>query len=115
MGELIKYLRENFDFVILDSPPVGLVADSLSLAKLSDISLFVLRPNHSVRSALQLINDLYREKKLPRLSLVINGIQPEKGYGGYGNYGSKGYGYYSDDLNHKESKFKVFTDKIFKR
>ena len=115
MAELVNYLRENFDFVILDSPPVGLVADSLSLAKLSDISLFVLRPNHSVRSALQLINDLYREKKLPRLSLVINGIQPDKGYGGYGNYGSKGYGYYSDDLNHKDSKFKVFTDKIFKR
>ena len=115
MGELVNYLRENFDFVILDSPPVGLVADSLSLAKLSDISLFVLRPNHSVRPALQLINDLYREKKLPRLSLVINGIQPEKGYGGYGNYGNKGYGYYSDDLNHKDSKFKVFTDKIFKR
>jgi tyrosine-protein kinase Etk/Wzc len=115
MGELINYLRENFDFVILDSPPVGLVADSLSLAKLSDISLFVLRPNHSVRSAMQLINDLYKEKKLPRLALVINGIQPDKGYGGYGNYGSKGYGYYSDDINHKESKFKVFTDKIFKR
>ena len=115
MSELVNYLRENFDFVILDSPPVGLVADSLSLAKLSDISLFVLRPNHSVRPALQLINDLYKEKKLPRLSLVINGIQQDKGYGGYGNYGNKGYGYYSDEVNHKDSKFKVFTDKIFKR
>jgi tyrosine-protein kinase Etk/Wzc len=110
MSELVNYLRENFDFVILDSPPVGLVADSLSLAKLSDISLFIIRPNHSLRSALQLINDLDRAKKLPRLSLVINGIQAEKGYGGYGNYGSKGYGYYSDEEN-KESKFKSFINK----
>ncbi|WP_432712753.1 GumC family protein [Pedobacter sp.] len=115
MAELINYLRENFDFVILDSPPVGLVADSLSLAKLADISLFVLRPNHSLRSAIQLINDLQRGKKFPRLSLVINGIQPDKGYGGYGNYGSKGYGYYSDDEVNKESKFKSITNTIFKR
>ena len=115
MGELVSYLRENFDFVILDSPPVGLVADSLSLAKLSDISLFVIRPNHSVRSVMQLINDLYKEKKLPKLSLIINGIQPEKGYGGYGNYGSKGYGYYSDEEDNKESMFKNFTNKLFKR
>jgi tyrosine-protein kinase Etk/Wzc len=114
MSELISYLREHFDFVILDSPPVGLVADSLSLAKLSDISLFVLRPNHSLRAAIPLINDLQRGNKLPRLSLIINGIQPEKGYGGYGSYGSKGYGYYSDDVT-TESKFKYFTNKIFNR
>jgi len=111
MAELIIYLRENFDYVILDSPPVGLVADSLSLAKLADISLFVLRPNYSFRSAISLINDLQRGNKLPRLSLVINGIQAEKGYGGYGNYGSKGYGYYSDDEVNKESKFKNLLNK----
>ncbi len=114
MSELISYLRENFDFVILDSPPVGLVADSLSLAKLADISLFIIRPNHSLRTAIPLINELQRGNKLPRLSLIINGIEPEKGYGGYGSYGSKGYGYYSDEVT-TESKFKNFTNKIFNR
>ncbi|TDQ09918.1 GumC family protein [Pedobacter metabolipauper] len=123
MAELVNYLRENFDYVILDSPPVGLVADSLSLAKLSDISLFVIRPNYSLRSSLRLVNDLYKGEKLPKLSLVINGIEAEKGYGQYGGYGygygyGYGHGYYDDEDDNdtqKENKIQSIIKRIFKK
>jgi tyrosine-protein kinase Etk/Wzc len=116
MSELIAYLREHFDYVILDSPPVGLVADALSLASLSDISLYVSRPNYSLRSSLKLVNSLQKNHKLPKLSLVINGIQSQNTYGfGYGyGYGGKGYGYYSDELIDSENISNKFN-KIFKR
>lgn len=95
MASLIAYLRQHFDFVILDSPPVGLVSDSLSLGKLSDLSLFVIRHKYSPKLSLQLLNELYEGQKLPKLSVIINGIQHEKG--GYGGSYGYGYGYYSDD------------------
>jgi tyrosine-protein kinase Etk/Wzc len=114
MGELIAYLRQNFDYVILDSPPVGLVADALSLASLADISLFVSRPNYSLRSSLKLINSLKKDHKLPKLSLVINGIQSQNTYGsGYG-YGGYGYGYYSDEPEEPVG-ISNTLNKIFKR
>jgi tyrosine-protein kinase Etk/Wzc len=102
MEDLIKYLRANYDYVIMDSPPVGLVADAMALGRLADTSIFVIRHNYSHRSSLQLLNDLRSAKKLPNLALVINGIKNDKssgygyGSGGYG-YGGYGYGYYSDD------------------
>jgi tyrosine-protein kinase Etk/Wzc len=102
MEDLINYLRENFDYVIMDSPPIGLVADSMTLGQLADTSIFVIRHNYSDRSSLQLLNDLRSGNKLPNLALVINGIKNDKssgygyGSGGYG-YGGYGYGYYSDD------------------
>lgn len=103
MEELLKYLRENFDYVIIDSPPVGLVADAITLGRLADTSIFVIRHNYSHRSSLQLLNDLKATNKLPNLALIINGIEVNKSSGysygssGYG-YGGYGYGYYSDDV-----------------
>jgi tyrosine-protein kinase Etk/Wzc len=125
MAELISYLRENFDYVIMDTPPVGLVADAISLGQLADTSIFVIRHNYSYRSALQLLNDLKKNNKLPNLSLIINGIETQKGYGygyGYGGYGYGGYGYggyvygfYSDDHDKKNNTFKSLLDSIKKR
>ncbi|MBG6236592.1 capsular exopolysaccharide synthesis family protein [Pedobacter sp. CAN_A7] len=110
MEELMAYLNANFDYIILDLPPIGLVADALSMAKFADISLFVIRPNYSYRSSLRLVNDLYREKKFPKLSIVLNGIQPQQGYGyGYGyGYG----GYYAEENPESDTFVKRMLKKI---
>lgn len=113
MEELIQYLRDHFDYVILDLPPIGLVADALTIGRLADISLYVIRPNYSLRPSLKLVNDLYSQQKLPRLSIVVNGVQSNKGYGSYG-YGN-GYGYYSDDVDNNLSNGLGLYTKIFKR
>jgi len=113
LEELIQYLRNNFDYIILDLPPIGLVADALTIGRMADISLFVIRPNYSLRPALRIVNDLYKQQKLPRLSIVVNGVQKHKGYGSYG-YGN-GYGYYADDPANIEGDATGIFKNIFKR
>lgn len=113
--ELIAYLKENFDFIILDTPPFGLVADALNLAALSDLSIFIIRPDHSLRSSLTLLNDLYKNKKFPNLSVIVNGIRPKKGYGyGYGHGYGYGYGYYADDVIKKENSLIKFFKRLLR-
>jgi tyrosine-protein kinase Etk/Wzc len=110
MEELMSYLNAKYDYIILDLPPVGLVADALSMAKFADISLFVIRPNYSFRSSLRLVNDLKIAKKFPKVSIVLNGLKPQQGYGyGYG-YGY-GNGYYVED----EQKSNTIIEKILKK
>lgn len=111
MEELMSYLKANFDYVILDLPPIGLVADALSMARFADISLFVIRPNYSIRSSMHLVNDLYADKKFPKLSIVLNGLEPKNGNGyGYG-YGSGG-GYYAEDIPNSDTLFQKFLKKL---
>ena len=81
----------------MDTAPVGLVSDSISLGKFADCTLYVIRMNHTFRKILRLVEDLYQEKKLPGLSLILNDVKLEGGYysgyyGGYGCYGGYGYG-----------------------
>ena len=68
-------VRENFEVIIMDTAPVGLVSDSVSLGKYADCTLFVVRMNHTYRKILRLVEDLYQEKKLPGLSLISKRCQ----------------------------------------
>lgn len=100
LDDLIAELREHYDYIILDTPPVGMVADALLLSRLADSSLYVVRQGMSQKSSLSLVDELHRENKLPRLAIVFNGVQTGSSYGygkkyGYG-YGY-GYGYYEED------------------
>lgn len=103
MKELLEYLRSEFDFVIIDISPVGLVTDALLLEKLVDASIFVTRFKVTKKGTLRIIDDIYRQKKLPNPSIVLNGVKRTKAYGdgsyGYG-YGY-GYGYYEDEKEKK--------------
>lgn len=98
MDTLMKYLKEKFDVVLIDTPPVGLVSDALALGKWADLSFFVIRHRYSLRTALKLVNKLKAENRLPALSIVMNGVRDKSynngvnyGYGyGYGNYGYGG-------------------------
>ena len=95
LEELMEEVIKNFDVVIMDTAPVGLVSDAINLSKYADCTLYVVRQGYTFRKQIQLIEELYVEKKLPKISVLLNDVKPEGGYfGGYGYYGS--YGYYGD-------------------
>ena len=75
-----EYLRSNYDMVVVDTPPVGLVSDAIIIGNMVDLTLFILRHRYSYRSSVQLLNDLSEQRKLPHLSIVINSIRRNKGF-----------------------------------
>lgn len=96
MTELLAQLLEMYEVVIIDTPPVGLVADAFALMAASDINLYVVRHNYTRKGMLDKINDLYRSGKVKNMSLVVNDFVGgrEAGYSyGYGY----GYGDYMED------------------
>ena len=96
MKELIKKLKDQYDYIIIDTPPCGLVTDSVITMKFSDINLYVVRHNYTKKNMLNIINDLFDTKQVNNLNIIINDYlvsSASYGYGyGYG-YGN-GYGYY---------------------
>ena len=99
--QILNILRDKYDFVILDTAPVGLVTDTLQIGKYVDVTVFVCRADYTPKSSFTMINELHREKKLNNMCIVINGIDMSKkkygyyyGYGKYGKYGRYGYGRY---------------------
>jgi Mrp family chromosome partitioning ATPase len=107
MKTLFDYLRQHYDYIVMDTPPVEAVSDALSLGKMADISFFVLRHKFSVRPSLTLINQLNQDQKLPHISLVINGIKP-----GYGFQHVYGYGYEYGQMGKMKKKKKGSDGKL---
>lgn len=96
MEELFGYLKNNFDVIIVDTAPVGMVSDALTLGKFADCTLYIARQGYTFKKQVILIDELYQQAKLPKLSIVINDVKIKPGYGyyGYGRYGyGKSYGY----------------------
>ena len=95
--EMIETLSKRYEYVILDTPPIGLVTDAMILLKMSDVGLIVARANYSKKSFLKNIERFAAEHELHNLGFILNGLESSKkqGYGyGYGyGYGS-GKGYY---------------------
>ncbi len=97
MKDLFAYLKSNFDVVIIDTAPVGLVSDANLLSEYADATIFVVRHGYTHKPQLELVDDLYKSKKLPALSIVINDIRAASmPYYGNHNYGY-GHGYYGDE------------------
>lgn len=90
---LFKELRQQFDAIIVDSAPIGLVSDAVTLGRYTDGTIYIVRHNYTLKKQIQLIEDIYQNSKLPHLSIIINDINSRGGYGGYYGYGSYGYGY----------------------
>ena len=92
-------LRNWYDMIVIDTPPLGLVSDTLLLARLADATLVVCRCDYSFKRNFELINKLYDERKLPKMNMVLNGVDLKRRkyqlYYGYGQKGRVGrYGYY---------------------
>ena len=92
VGEMFSWLKENFDVVIIDTAPVGMVSDAQTLGKFADCTLYLVRQGHTFKKQVTLIDEFYRENKLPSVSIIINDVKMKPGYGYYG-YGRYGYGY----------------------
>tara|TARA_B100000700_G_scaffold291686_1_gene350927 strand:- start:2952 stop:3467 length:516 start_codon:yes stop_codon:yes gene_type:complete len=96
MNKLIDELKKTYEYIILDTPPSGLVTDSVITMKFSDINLYVVRHNYTKKDMINLINDLYTSKQIKNLNIIINDyVVSSSSYGyGYGYAYGSGYGYY---------------------
>ena len=112
LDQTMEQLKEHYDYILIDTAPVGLVTDTLALGRISNATVYVCRADFTQKASFGLINSLSMEKKLPNMSIVLNGVDLSKKkygyyygygkywkygkYGNYGMYGSKGkYGYKS--------------------
>lgn len=85
MEEMFAYLRENFDYIIVDTAPVGMVSDTFCLDRVSDRTVYLFRANYTNKSYLKFAESLVEEQKLKNISVVINGTTTKAAYGyGYG-------------------------------
>ena len=96
LDEAIEQLKQYFDYVVLDTAPVGMVTDTQLISRIADLTVYVCRADYTRKSEFSLVNELAATNKLPRISIAINGLDlKKKKYGyyyGYGKYG-KYYGY----------------------
>lgn len=96
LEKAIETLKQNFDYVILDTAPIGMVTDTLLIGRVADLSVYVCRADYTRKAEFTLINELAENNKLPNLCIAINGLDLQKKkygyYYGYGKYG-KYYGY----------------------
>ena len=96
LEEAIEQLKQHFDYVVLDTAPVGMVTDTQLISRIADLTVYVCRADYTRKSEFALVNELATTNKLPNISIAINGLDlKKKKYGyyyGYGKYG-KYYGY----------------------
>ena len=101
LGQLFQAIGRDYDYVVVDTAPVGLVADAFNINSYSLATIFLLRSDFTLKKALPEIQELYREKKLNNLSIVLNAVTDENIYGygryGYGRYGGYKNNYYTDE------------------
>lgn len=113
MKDLIEDLKTKYDYIILDTPPVGLVSDALELAQFCDVTLYIVRQNWTKKGMITLLNNRVKRGELSNVSIVLNGFKNKAKYGyGYGyGYGNEKYanGYY------EEVKKRTWFQKIIER
>lgn len=102
MDQMVQTLKEKYDYVIIDNPPVGIVTDGMKSLLMAEYPIYILKANYSKRIFIQNVSRLFSENAISRLSIVLNGVDKkyssygyEKGHA-YGYYGGYGYGYYED-------------------
>ena len=110
MDKAIEYLSTKYDFIVIDSAPVGLVTDSLIISRVADAVVYVARVDYTKKADLGYLESLVIDGKLENVSLVVNGVDMKKkmygyvgrGTGRYGGYGGYGYGGYVSDEEGKK-------------
>ena len=112
---IVDELKAHYDYVIIDTAPVGLVTDTLQIGRVADATVYMCRADYTPKDSFHLINELSKEKKLPNMCIVLNGIDMSEkkhsyyyGYGKYGKYGRYGkstYGSYGSYGNYSNSHY----------
>jgi capsular exopolysaccharide synthesis family protein len=112
MTELITQLRNEYDVIIIDTPPLGLISDPELIAPLADACVFLTRHDHTQKEILnKVMQDVTRTNVFTNISIIFNGVKT-KGLG-YRNYYGYGYGYGYKYMYGQESKSKKWKDIIF--
>ena len=107
---LFQELRNQFDYIIIDTAPIGLVTDAQLLAKYADATMYLVRQRYTFKNQLMLPKELYINKKFPKLNIVVNDVKvgDEYGYGyGYGAYGENEGKYQENRILKKLKKAKI--------
>lgn len=114
MAALMESLKQQYDCIILDTPPIGLVTDALNLEKYADATLYVVRQNYTKKAMLNIVNEKYNKGELNDVSFILNYFQQKAKYGyGYNNGYGYGYGYGSYGNGYLQmEKQSSFADKI---
>ena len=101
--QILDKLRDMYDYIIIDTPPVGIVSDAMMLMNYADINVFILRENYSKKDYIKTINEYYAQGKVKNLCILLNDAGTNQRYGyGYGySYGYTGYGYYDEEQKKK--------------
>jgi capsular exopolysaccharide synthesis family protein len=103
--ELFDKIKSEYDYVIVDTAPIGMVTDTLIISKYADAFLFVVRANVLEKRLLTIAENAYKEKRLPNMAVLLNGTDIKKGYG-------YGYGYgYGNEIEKKSWFKKIFSKK----
>lgn len=121
VSSLFDDLKKQFDVIIIDTAPVGLVSDAITLGQHANACMYIVRHNYTFKKQVQLIDELYRSKKIPHIAIIINDINSQVGYGSYYGYGNYGYGYgygtgsdyFDSQINQKKLPFLRRVKKMF--
>ena len=96
---IIAILKDKYDYIMIDTAPVGLVTDTLQIGRVANATIYICRADYTPKASFGMINALAMEEKLPNMAMVLNGVDMSKkkysyyyGYGKYGKYGRYGYG-----------------------
>lgn len=113
MYEMIEELKTKYDYIVLDTPPVGLVSDALELAQFCDATIYVTRQGFTKKGMLSVVNEKHKRGELHNISILFNGFSNSVKYGygyayGYG-YGVYGEGYHDENIEPKGLK-KIIKD-----
>ncbi|WP_395046133.1 polysaccharide biosynthesis tyrosine autokinase [Flavobacterium sp.] len=117
MKEMLDELKQKYDYIILDTPPVGLVSDALELTPYCDATLYIVRQNVTKKDMLTLVNNKHKRGELSNISIVFNGFENKAKYGYDYGYGY-GYGTYADGYHEEEKRINPivnFVKNIFKK
>jgi len=140
LDDIFAELRKHYDYILVDTAPVGMVTDTIEIGRVCDATVFVCRADFTPKESIVMINSLHNQKKLPKINIVINGIDMSKkkygyyyGYGrygkygryarytyyrqhgSYGSYGSYGYGSYGGYGNYQNSRYGDKNDTSIKQ
>jgi len=105
LDTLINLYREQFDYILIDTPPISAVSDGLLLNRFADVNLYIIRADYTHKNDILDANDIFNSQKLNNMYFVLNAIDMHKASNRYGYRKSyvNGYGYYSQGKKHKKN------------
>jgi len=115
MESFMTYLKKNYDYIVIDTPPIAIVSDALEIFKHADANIYVIRQNYTQKDMPRIIEQKYKMGKVSNISIVLNDFAVKNSYGygyGYGHGYGYGYGYGNYTNGYHENEKESFIKKI---